>query len=386
MTVPLNPALYQAIQSRFPRVKITNAGQPRVIQYSPHPGRPGKLRATATQRGEQFVIDCPFCRDDRQRLYVSYQYGVRDPKTGSSNLGLWYCQNEKCHENPAHRQAFRMMTRLPLGREAGFRGQLQPAPAVMPPPAPVQIELPESVVSINSLPPTYPAAAYLIQRGFDLDELWTTWGVGFCDACYAVQPIATDRIVIPVWRPAKMFAAATTEPQPLVLGGWQARAIPGFEHLGGSDAKYISALGMRKSEMLYGLPQALQTSGPIVVVEGPTDAWRIGPGAVALFGKDLSQTQKLLLVHHFAGRPIVVMLDPDAADAAAQVHRELRLVRPTGPGDNRVVLARLPDGCEDPGACTREQIWQAVAVALGQSTSAVGCMPDCSIPAHSMRA
>ncbi len=370
MTAPLNPALYQALQFRFSRVKITNADQQRIVQYSPDPSRPGKMRAASTARGEQYVIDCPFCHDDRQRLYVSYQYGVTDPKTGSSNLGLWYCQNEKCHEDPAHRQAFRMMTRLPLGREARARAQSQPAPTVTPAQTPTEILLPESLIPISSLLPTYPAAAYLIQRGFDLNELWTTWNVSFCDACYAVRPIATDRIVIPAWRPAKMFASATSEPPPLVLGGWQARAIPGFEHLGGTDAKYISALGMRKSEMLYGLPQALQTIGPIVVVEGPTDAWRIGPGAVALFGKDLSQTQKLLLVHHFAGRPIVVMLDPAAADAAAQVHRELRLVRPASPGDNRVVLAQLPDGCDDPGACSREEIRQAVVAALGMPASA----------------
>jgi hypothetical protein len=55
----------------------------------------------------------------------------------------------------------------------------------------------------------------------------------------------------------------------LVLGGWQARIVPGHEVLGGSDAKYLSAAGMQKSELLYGLTLAIAGDGPVYVVEGP---------------------------------------------------------------------------------------------------------------------
>ncbi len=166
----------------------------------------------------------------------------------------------------------------------------------------------------------------LTERGFDRQSLQQTWDVSFCDWCMACRPAATSRIVIPVYRPAHLFSAPSAE-QPLVLGGWQARLVPGFEVLGGSDAKYLSAAGMQKSELLYGLHLAINAMRPIYVVEGPADAWRVGLGAVALFGKDLSQTQKLLLVHHFVGRRIVVMLDQDAQEEARKIQHDLRLAR-----------------------------------------------------------
>ena len=152
-----------------------------------------------------------------------------------------------------------------------------------------------------------------------------------------------------------------------VLAGWQTRLIPGIEPAIAADAKYLSAAGMQKSELLYGLPQALAVTGPVVVMEGATDVWRYGPGAVALFGKSLSRTQELLLTHYFVGRPIVVMLDPDAAGEAVAVQKKLRQLRATLPGDNRVVLGQVPLGRDDPGACTRDELVNAVTTALSVS-------------------
>ena len=231
---------------------------------------------------------------------------------------------------------------------------------------PQEIILPEGLTPIAALPASHPAAIYLTSRGFDLQYLQQTWDVSFCDWCVACRPAATRRIVIPVYRPAQLFAATAAE-QPLVLRGWQARSVPGYEVLGGSAAKYLSAAGMQKSELLYGLHLAIAAAGPVYVVEGPTDAWRVGPGALALFGKDLSQTQKLLLVHHFVGRPILVMLDPDARDAAVKVQDALQSARSGLPGDNRVVLVDLPPGSEDPAALRAEAIRASASRALGQA-------------------
>jgi DNA primase len=161
-----------------------------------------------------------------------------------------------------------------------------------------------------------------------------------------------------------MFAPSPTEPQRLVLGGWQARIVPGLEPPTGEDAKYLSATGMQKSELLYGLHLAIAAQGPVYVVKGPSDCWRIGPGAVAIFGKTLATTQKLLLVHHFVGRPIVMMLDPDARQSAEQIQRELALARGHAEGDNRVVIADVPSHREDPADCTRDEIIAAANAAL----------------------
>jgi hypothetical protein len=359
----LNPTLFQALQARFGQVRVTNAGQHRVARRVPDPMRPGRFKTQAAQRGEQYAVACPFCNDHKPRLYVSYMYGQKDSTTGKPNYSLWYCQNEKCHESVANRRLFRGMTAVPLGRRRHAA-----AGSSSPPPSPEPtgpITLPEGLIPIDALPPTHPAPAYLLRRGFDLSCLRRTWGdISFCDSCLSSRPVATNRIVIPIYRPAQMFAPAADEEPDLVLGGWQARSIPGMEPLAGADAKYLFAEGMQKSELLYGLELAVTTQGPVYVVEGPTDCWRIGPGSVAIFGKTLSMTQKLLLVHHFAGRPMIVLLDPDARESAQQIRQELTMARGCTDADNRVVTADVPSHREDPADCTREEIVSVANAAL----------------------
>jgi DNA primase len=116
----------------------------------------------------------------------------------------------------------------------------------------------------------------------------------------------------------------------------------------------LFAAGLRKSRLLYGLPEALQAPGPVVICEGPTDVWRFGTNAVALFGKSVSSEQQRLILHHFAGRPIVIALDADAREEAEEMRARLETARGFGPGDNRVVLLELPVGASDPAASTRE--------------------------------
>ena len=283
-TTPLNPSLYQTLQAQFGDIRTTNAGQPQLSRRVPDPRRPGALTTQVSQRGEQYAFNCPFCGDERGRLYLSYLYGEKDA-SGSRNYNLWCCHNEKCQESKANRKILRSRLAQPIGRPAPFN----PQPAEQPPRR--EMLLPEGLIPIATLSAAHPATAYLLGRGFVLQELQELWEVAFCEWC-CCWPRVPERIIIPVWRPAKLFAPS--DDQSLVLGGWQARSIPG---LGSPDEpKYLSAAGMKKSELLYGLHLAKQTQGPVFLVEGPTDCWRIGPGAVAIFGKDLSQTQKLLLV------------------------------------------------------------------------------------------
>jgi len=61
-------------------------------------------------------------------------------------------------------------------------------------------------------------------------------------------------------------------------------------------------------ETLYGLHLATRTR-PLLVVEGPADVWRMGPGAVATYGVSVTQAQRRLLRRHRAG--LVIAFDPD---------------------------------------------------------------------------
>ena len=172
---------------------------------------------------------------------------------------------------------------------------------------------------------------------------WETWWVQFCELSVGAQPNPSRRLVIPIYDAEERLA------------GWQARFVG---ECPAEVPKYLSCKGMRKSQLLYGLAEARSTTGPVVIVEGPTDVWRLGPGAVALFGKDMSLPQQQLLDQHLPGRHVVVMLDRDAQDNAADVCSTLL-------NRGRVaVLAGLPDGRDDVGDCTTEEAWQQVELAL----------------------
>ena len=165
----------------------------------------------------------------------------------------------------------------------------------------------------------------------------------FCELSVGAQPNPSRRLIIPIYDADQRLA------------GWQAR------YVGDCPAevpKYLSCKGMRKTQLLYGLAEAMCTTGPVVIVEGPTDVWRLGPGAVALFGKDMSLPQQALLDQQLPGRIVVVMLDRDAQDKAQELQRTfLNRGRVT-------VLAGLPEGRDDVGDCTTEEAWQQVELAL----------------------
>jgi len=142
------------------------------------------------------------------------------------------------------------------------------------------------------------------------------------------------------------------------LAGWQARALK--DHPADGTPKYFSASGMKKNDLLYGLTKAIKTKGPVVVVEGVTDVWRLHTNGVASFGKTISPTQTKLILRHFHGRPVVILLDADAADAAIKVYEKVAGARLAAGDDSPVIIAMLPGGRKDPGEYTREEAWNVV--------------------------
>jgi hypothetical protein len=287
-------------------------------------------------------------------------FGEPDPITGKNNYRLWVCFNNRCHLNHENSQRLQAYAAIPLGRRAilppaatvtSEASTSSPTQAVVAPPPPGML--------LDALPPTHPAISYLVNRGFDPGVLAQCWGVGYCQHSPDHGYIANERIIIPIWSYARAFATRDNL-GPLMLAGWQSRAIGD----GDGREKYLNAPGMKKSEQLYGLPWATNNSSPVWICEGVTDCWKVGPGAVAIFGKSLSQHQKLLIVHHFAGRPIVVLLDRDASREAQEICQQLQRARGLSEGDRRVIVLDVPAGHNDPGECTQAEIWEATARAL----------------------
>ena len=96
----------------------------------------------------------------------------------------------------------------------------------------------------------------------------------------------------------------------------------------GEEPKYRFPAGFRKSQVLFNLDRAMQTSGNhVIVVEGFFDALKVhqaGHPVVALMGASFSQRQSELLLSHFAS--VTLMLDGDqpgrrAAEVMAKLLR-----------------------------------------------------------------
>ena len=349
----LNQKLYDALQRVFRHVEITSQGDPGQISYEPNWERDGRLQAYA-YGGEYYKVSCPFCSDTRKRLWFNYRWGLRDPRTGHDMLHLVNCYNEGCVDTRAVQEQLRDM----LGTDRW--GNLPARPSLNPRfERPPKIELPQGIVPITDPEQAANGRWDLEDRNFDLQDLWDRWRVFYCATSDSPPPKLCQRIVIPVYGLRRKLAKSNRFG--IALEGWQARAI---EPLHEGEPKYLSVRGMRKSLLLYGVASAIESQGPVVICEGPTDVWRLRTNAVALFGKDLSYFQRRMIAHRFEGRPVVVFLDRDAKKQAHAIVRQISSERRALGDEAAVVYASLPLRRDDVGDCTWEEAWNQIAKSL----------------------
>lgn len=360
---PLNKNLYEHLKRIFGQVRITNDGRQAQVSYAPNwTHRQGRLSASAIDWGEVYHVCCPFCCDTRYRLYLCHLWGQPDPQTRDDMLHLCACHNEKC-VNTREKQKQLHALIYPYGNWAG-RVEPPPKPVKQPAWQPPGAVSPPPGTPLNESHPQHPARRYLRLRGFNPEKLASDYDVlcsGPCGSCS--PPLRHDRIVMPIYKLVTVLNPVSGTPVfQLALAGWQARAIGA--NLPDDCPKYLTAAGMKKSLLLYGLPQALTTTGPAVIVEGITDAWKIGLNAMALLGKTISAEQCNLINKHFSGRPVVVWLDSDAEKDAKLVRDAIRNTRVAAGDRSPVVMARTPAGRKDPGECNAAEVAAAIAAAL----------------------
>ena len=122
--------------------------------------------------------------------------------------------------------------------------------------------------------------------------------------------------------------------------------------------------GFQKSATLYNLDRA-RHHRTVVICEGVTDVWKVGPNGVAVFGKTLSEIQATLLQLSW-GRDgtAVVLLDSDARLRASDYLAMLTIF------GNRWCDVHLPAG-HDPGSLTTSELH-----ALIRRTAAERGLPD----------
>jgi hypothetical protein len=142
---------------------------------------------------------------------------------------------------------------------------------------------------------------YLVSRGFDAERVIKEFDL------YA-STVAGDyrfKILAPIYNNYKLV-------------NYQMRTIA---HV---DPKYISCKDelatYRLKDCLYNIDRA---KGTAVLCEGITDVWKIGDGAVGLFGKTITAEQVLLLLRSGIERVIIcldsVAKDPDSPKNRAKI-------------------------------------------------------------------
>lgn len=248
-------------------------------------------------------IDCPTCSPNSGRFRCGVHFTGR--------CSCWTCGPQ------SFGRVLRELTGLPWAeikrRLAEVTGEI-----------PEEVYVPGKYKEPPRVGPLQPAhRKYLTSRGFDPDEIAEVWGVQGIGACHRLG----WRLFIPV--------AVGTRP-----GSWTTRAI------GEAILRYVSARPDEErtplKHTLYGADKATHTA---IVVEGPIDAWRIGPGAVAIYGAQYTPCQVALLGRYCRR---VICLDRDAQGAARRLAAELSVL----PG--QTLIAELSG--KDPDSSPQDEI------------------------------
>jgi hypothetical protein len=182
------------------------------------------------------------------------------------------------------------------------------------------LELPKGLMELQT-----PHKRYLRERGFDPHELVKLWGVkGIGRAAKLAW-----RVFIPViWRGATV--------------SWTARSIQKEPIVRYANAeKHQERIPMKS--VLYG---ADYVRHGIIVHEGPTDAWRTGPGAVATMGVAYTKEQHMLMAK-YPKRIICFDSSPDAQRRAKKLCNILSLF------DGETIRVELD--ADDPGSANEKE-------------------------------
>jgi hypothetical protein len=136
------------------------------------------------------------------------------------------------------------------------------------------------------------------------------------------------------------------------LVGWQCRYIGDIDWKKAGFAKYYTRPGMPKRLMFYNYDQAKKY--PLVVLtEGISDVWAVGPQAIAMLGKKLHASQERLLCSTWGKGLVVLLLDPDAKSETDDLVARLEHKFTGG-----VVPIYLTE--QDPGELDRDAIWAII--------------------------
>lgn len=272
------------------------------------------------------TMNCPYCGDDRFRLWINHRW--------AEFPALAICYRRNCladEDNRYHLRLNVLQIQMPCKLHV-HKGQRLETERLGP------IQPPGQITPIDTMPYTHRSVRYLESRGYDIEELASRYGVGYCHAVEDPRHSAlAGRIYVPIFLYGRLV-------------GWQGRYLPpegAFDapHPKGV-AKYTTTPRLPKRMLVYQYDSS--TQGRVgVVCEGVTDVWRFGPEAVALLGHDVSLPQAVLLSHWVKkDGALLFLLDGNVTPKGPNVDS---LYRTYG---KRLGVIRLPEHL-DPGQATQ---------------------------------
>lgn len=268
------------------------------IQTSGHHARHGWIQ-----------VDCPWCGPETGKFHLGY----------SLESGFFNCW--KCGYHPTLSTLIEL-THLPVSQLKPFikwRSDLEGSYERRPR---TGLKLPPLLLPLSTK-----HRKYLRHRGFDPNELERLWGL------QGIGPVPFEL----AWR---IFI-------PIVVHGetvsWTTRSTTN------ESLRYRSASPNEEAvdhkTLLYGQDFCQNAA---VIHEGPTDVWRTGPGAIALFGMKVSKPQ-LLKLSEYAVRVVCFDGTRDAQEQAVRLVNDLNVF----PGETiRVVL----DSGKDAASASEKEV------------------------------
>jgi hypothetical protein len=259
-------------------------------------------------------LDCPSCSPNSGRFRLGYNLS-------RGYLSCWVCGYQRLPET---------LATLSGRSEGEIRSLLRSMDGSAHVPGPEEKPQGTLKLPVGRLPLDHPLCRphrdYLRGRGFrDLEGLVRLWGI----EGIALAPRLQWRLFLPICSGGRPVS-------------WTTRAVADGEGV----LRYVTA-GPDEEEvgsksLLYGGDLARSS---VVVVEGPLDAIRIGPGAVATLGTGYSRAQ-LVRLAGYPQRVIVFDSEPGAQRRAGRLASELALF----PGKTVRVELDAPDpGSASPG-------------------------------------
>jgi len=265
-------------------------------------------------------VDCPFCSRGSKR----YRLGI-NISGGFANC--WTCGSHRLSD------VLVALTGLPYQELTPTLNTFDKGPVVADKrrEGRGRVKLPQGLSPLGK-----PHCRYLKRRGYDPGEitrLWSVQGIGLASKL-------SWRLFIPIHKDGQVVS-------------WTTRA------LGDKTVRYINAKpeeeALPAKTVLYGADYVRHV---MIICEGPTDVWRIGPGAVATMGMVYSRVQMLEMTKCLC-RVICFDNEPDAQSRARRLARELQGF----PGET--VVVEIESG-EDVADADQEEIEELRSLYLGE--------------------